>query len=214
MTRRRAISNDRSAARASRREELLDAAVGAIREQGAGVSMEAIAAAGGVTKPILYKHFSDRDGLAEAIAERFSTGLVSELSQSLEREAAPEELLRSTIDAYLRIVERDPAVYGFLVSRLGSPAGEATQSGLVGDIGRRVAVVLGEQLRLAGQDSGSAEPWAFAIVGMVHMAGDWWLSRGTMTRARLTDELTRLLWQGLGGLGGRAGTPPQVSAQK
>jgi hypothetical protein len=60
--------------------------------------------------------------------------------------------------------------------------------------------VLGEQLRALGIDSGPAEPWAFGIVGMVHLAGDWWLERRTMTRARLVDDLTTLLWNGLGGL--------------
>ncbi|MEY2458619.1 MAG: hypothetical protein QOG30_449, partial [Acidimicrobiaceae bacterium] len=49
-------------------------------------------------------------------------------------------------------------------------------------------------------DSGPAEPWAFGIVGMVHLAGDWWLERRTMTRARLVDDITALLWTGLGGL--------------
>jgi hypothetical protein len=41
---------------------------------------------------------------------------------------------------------------------------------------------------------------------MVHLAGDWWLERRTMTRARLVDDITSLLWHGLGGLVAR---PPK-----
>ena len=50
---------------------------GAIREIGPGVTMEQLAKAGGVTKPILYRHFGDRDGLIQAIAERFSNDLLT-----------------------------------------------------------------------------------------------------------------------------------------
>ena len=62
--------------------ELLDAAVGAVREIGPGATMEQLAAAGGVTKPILYRHFGDRDGLIAAIAERFSTALLTSVTDA------------------------------------------------------------------------------------------------------------------------------------
>ena len=52
--------------RAERRPQLLDAAVGRDPAMGPGVTMEQLAKAGGVTKPILYRHFGDRDGLIQA----------------------------------------------------------------------------------------------------------------------------------------------------
>src|SRR5436853_6569415 len=117
MTPRRPRHDDsaRAAKRAARRSELLDAASAAIRRDGAGVSMEALAAEAGVTKPILYKHFGDRDGLVAALAERFGGDLVAELEANLARDLPPEQLLRSTVDAYLAFIERDPHVYRFLV---------------------------------------------------------------------------------------------------
>jgi AcrR family transcriptional regulator len=198
---------ERTARRAARRTELLEAAVRAIRRDGPRVSMDAIAAEAGVTKPILYRHFGDRDGLATALADEFGSALVAELDDALAQDVPPDLLLRTAIDAYIGFVERDPNLYSFLVGRLGAPVASEVANGLVAQVGQRVAVVLGEQLRALGVDSGAAEPWAFGIVGMVHLAGDWWLERRTMTRARLVDELTRLLWNGLGGVGGLPGTP-------
>jgi AcrR family transcriptional regulator len=191
---------DRTARRAARRVELLDAAVRAIRRDGPMVSMDVIAAEAGVTKPIVYRHFGDRVGLASALAEQFGAALVAELDAALTQDLPPEQLLRATIDTYLAFVERDPQLYSFLIGRLGAPVGTDVANGLVGQVGSRVALVLGEQLRGLGIDSGPAEPWAFGIVGMVHLAGDWWLERRTMTRARLVDDITALLWTGLGGL--------------
>ena len=57
--------------KAARREELLEAAVRVIRQDGAGASMRAVAAEAGCTKPILYRHFGDKSGLYQAVADRY-----------------------------------------------------------------------------------------------------------------------------------------------
>src|SRR3954468_19413164 len=100
--------HDRTVRRAARRSELLEAAVRAIRRTGPSVSMDVIAAEAGVTKPIVYRHFGDRVGLASALAEQFGAALVAELDEVLSRDLPPEELLRATIEAYVAFVERDP----------------------------------------------------------------------------------------------------------
>ena len=182
---------DRTARRAERREELLDAAVGIIRTHGPSVSMDAIAAAGGVTKPIVYRHFTDRAGLVQAVAERFVADLLDELRTALLRAGDGRTLLADTIDAYLRFLEREPNVYRFLQHQTPDVTGFAHR------IAREVALVLGERLRVAGVDSGAAEPWAHGLVGMAHLAGDWWVDRQTMPRERLVEYLIALAWDGL-----------------
>ena len=182
---------DRTARRAERREELLDAAIVIIRAQGPSVSMDAIAAAGGVTKPIIYRHFVDRAGLVQAIAERFVADLLDELRTALVRSDDGRTLLADTIDAYLRFLEREPNVYRFLQHQTPHVTGFAHQ------IAREIALVLGERLRAAGVDSGAAEPWAHGLVGMTHLAGDWWVERQTMPRERLVEYLLALAWEGL-----------------
>ena len=56
--------------------------------------MEQIARAGGITKPILYRHFGDRDGLVNAIAERFAADLLTSVTTPLTADATAYELLR------------------------------------------------------------------------------------------------------------------------
>lgn len=187
------------ARRAARRAELLDACVGAIREHGPGVSMEQMAAAGDVTKPILYRHFGDRDGLVAAIGASFAEQLTADLASSLAADAGPRDLLESTIDRFVRFVEADPNLYRFLVRQaLRRDDGVMAVTGLIETISNQVAVVIGEEMRRLGLDSGAAEPWAYGIVGLVRQAADWWLERQTMPRARLVAYLTDLLWDGLG----------------
>lgn len=183
--------------RGERRAQLLDAAIEAIRDLGAAATMEQLARRGGVTKPILYRHFGDREGLVGAIAERFSLELLGQVEAALGSSAAPREILDRTVDAYLAFIERDPALYRFLLQQAVTPAGLVHISPLVGTVARQVATVLGGQLQAAGKDSGAAVPWAFGMVGLVHQAGDWWLEDRTMSRERLVAYLTDLIWSGL-----------------
>ena len=161
--------------------------------------MEQLAAAGGVTKPILYRHFGDREGLVATIGDQFAGQMVEQILSSLtnsERDA--HELLVSTVNSYVAFIERDPDLYHFLVQyAVARPAGAEVVTGLMESISMQVASVIGEALREAGLDSGPAPVWAIGIVGMVHAAGNWWLDNPMMPRERLVEYLTTLLWDGL-----------------
>jgi AcrR family transcriptional regulator len=195
------------AAPETRREEFVDAAVAVIRRDGPNVSMDRVAAELGVTKPILYRHVGDRRVLARALAARFAEELTTELRRALTSDRPPRDLLVQAIDAYVSFVERDPNVYRFLVRRaaVDDPETGALLDDFLRHISQEVAVVLGEQLRAVGADSGAAEPWAYGLVGMVQLAGDWWLERRTMPRARLVEYLAALVWSGMAGLGDGSG---------
>ncbi|HEY1466031.1 MAG TPA: TetR/AcrR family transcriptional regulator [Acidimicrobiales bacterium] len=201
------LETDRINRRSTQRAHLIESAITVIQREGPGASMDQMAAQAGVTKPILYRHFSDRAGLVKAIAEYSFSQVSAGLEAALHANATPRDLVESTIDTYLVFIESDPDVYRFLVQRGVSEAGVSIND-YIWRTSRQVAVVLGEALRAAGLDSGPAEVWAFGIVGMVHASGDWWLERGTMPRARLTEYLTSLVCDGLPDLSvlGSAGT--------
>ena len=189
--------------RDERRRQLLDAAVEAIRTVGPQASMEQLAAQGGVTKPILYRHFGDREGLGRAIGEHYAAVLMGRLAVPLESDA-PRDLLWRTVDAYLEFLEDEPQLYAFLTS--GTIRPDVDDAGaIVEAVARAVAVRIGDQLRALGLDAGGAEPYAFGVVGMVHQAGDWWIRHRTMSRQALATYLTGLLWSGFQGLAGEVG---------
>ena len=185
--------------RDARRQELLDIALEVIRERGAHTSMEHVAARAGVSRPIIYRHFGDRDGLAAAVADGFASALRTELQQALSSPLPPRDVLVTAVDTFVAFLERDPEVYRFLLRGPAAPRPDDVGTFLQ-HVSQDVAVVLGEQLRAAGLDSGAAEPWAYGIVGMVHAAGDWWIDRRPMPRARLVEYVTSLLWSGMSAL--------------
>jgi AcrR family transcriptional regulator len=182
-----------------KRQRLLEAAIGVVRREGPAVSMREIAHEAGVTKPIVYRAFGDREGLTRAIADRFADELASSLQRAIEQAPDDRARVRGAIDAYLAFIEREPAIIRFLVNRSLEAVEETgvAMSGFVKRMGQLVTRAIGEALRDRALDSGVAEPWAFAIVGAVHMAGDWWLERRTLPRERLVDYLTALVWNGM-----------------
>lgn len=186
--------------RAQRRSEILDVADEVIRERGPGASINQIALQAGVAKPILYRHFGDKDGLYQALAERYVREAMDEIRNGLEGARSPRERLAATIDAYLGFVDGHREQYDFLMRRaVRNPAAQTTVADFIQQVAAEVAVVLGDELRTARVDSGAAEPWAHGIVGMVQLAGDWWLRTRTMKRETLVEYLTVLLWDGFGG---------------
>lgn len=184
--------------RAERREAYLDAAIAVIAVEGPGASMEVIAQAAGVSKPILYRHFGDREGLVEALAQRFVGDLAQRLGAVLASGGEPVELVRRSIDTYVAAIEDDPSLYRFLTHRI--PPRGAALSTLVDQLAAVIARTLADGLRLAGLDTAAARPWSYGIVGMVHLAGDDWVARPSTSRHQFVDDLTRLLWNGLAGV--------------
>lgn len=162
--------------------------------------MDEIAAEAGITKPILYSHFGDKAGLIRALAGRVAGQLNRTVSQALTGSGEPREVVASTIEAFCTFIENEPELYRFLV-QTAKHESDASGPRLMSDIGSQIAVTLGSGLRRAGADSGAAEPWAFAIVGMTFAGAGWWLERRSMSKDDLVGYLSQLLWSGLSGAG-------------
>ncbi|WP_308283408.1 TetR/AcrR family transcriptional regulator [Pseudonocardia nigra] len=202
--------SDRQRRRAERRGEMVQAAIDAVRTHGPAVSVAEIAAVAGITKPVLYRHFTDRADLQRAVGQEAAAMLMARMAPELDPDREPAELVRGVIDAFLAGIEDEPELWRFVVHH---PIERAPGVEVVDDareqIARMLAMLIGERLRGLGLDSGGAEAWAQGLVGMVQSAGDWWLERRTMSRGALTDYLTTLIWGGMSGVLGTtdAGAP-------
>lgn len=196
--------------RESRRRELLDAADRVIRRDGPSASMDTIATEAGITKPILYRHFGDKGELFRLLAERYVEPVMGALLPALSQPAAARTRLWAAIDVYLAFIEAEPQTYRFLMHRaLGEQQqARATVSDFILRVGRAVAAAIAVELERTGQSDAPAEAWGHGLVGMVQVAGDWWLQEGTMAREEFVDHLVALAWNGLAVLDEDAGGPP------
>ncbi|MEV3872610.1 TetR family transcriptional regulator [Streptomyces sp. NPDC049906] len=191
-----------------RRYELLEAADRVVLRDGPGASMNAIAAEAGITKPILYRHFGDKGGLYAALAERHTDGLLASLRAALDAPVGRRERIEATLDAYLHAIESRPQVYRFLMhpGKSGPVAG-GHRAPLLNSLGEELARVIEERLDLGPDGERLARVWGHGIIGMMHTAGDWWLSERPCSRAELVRSLADLLWGRLAAAGDRVAGP-------
>lgn len=199
-------ARDREARRRQRREAFLDAALRAVERHGDDVTMTAMAAAAGVTKPVLYRYFGDRAGLYQAVAERFAAGLLAELRAAIAGGPGGRASVEQCVDAYLRYVESHRAVHRFVATRLAAaaPDGQRLVAGFVHLVAGEVARALRPPLQAAGVDAAGADLVAFALTGLVQLGGEQWLERTAMSREDAVARLSAVAWHGLVGLAGEA----------
>ncbi len=113
-----------------RREQLIDAALGVILEHGyGGVSIEAIARAAGVTRPVVYDHFPDLPRLLHALVkreERYSLEQLDEVVPPVPDENGPTDfadILAGAVRRFLDAVMRRPTTWRLILLPLeGTPA--------------------------------------------------------------------------------------------
>ncbi len=191
--------------RLARRRELVESTVRAIRDHGAAVGMDEVAAAAGTSKTVVYRHFTDRAGLYAAVADRVDGTIIRGITRAAGDGAGhrSRDVVRAVIGAYLHLVEDDPEVYRFIVNAPLLPPGERPEgdvtAGMTGRIAAHVAGIVGG--RPGDADDGTARLWGTALVGMVRAAADAWLADGAAAGGRsaddLADALTTLVWEGL-----------------
>lgn len=179
----------------ARRAALVEAALDAIREQGPGVGMDEIAARAQTSKPVLYRHFTDRAGLYRAVADRVDERIGRRLIRALATEGDVRTVVAAAAEAYLSLTEADPQVYRFVVR---PPALEGTVADRqVRGITDRVAQVLAEHLA-PSLGPVRAHTWAVALVGALQASADRWLEDpDPVPRAELVDQLADFLTYGL-----------------
>jgi AcrR family transcriptional regulator len=110
--------------RAARREQLLDVTKEIVGEAGLHrVSIDRVAREAGISRPIVYEHFSDLTGLLTALLEREGSRALAQLSEVLPRAIGdPTEpgadvldMLISALTGYLDAVRSDPVTWSLVL---------------------------------------------------------------------------------------------------
>src|SRR6476646_1408422 len=101
--------------RTQRRATMVQAAMDAVRAHGPGVSVAQIAAAAGITKPVLYRHFVDRADLQRAVGQEAAALLLARLAPTLAAVGDSRAAVRAIVDAFLGGIEDEPDLWRFVV---------------------------------------------------------------------------------------------------
>ncbi|NKC00626.1 MAG: TetR family transcriptional regulator [Pseudomonadales bacterium] len=179
-------------------EALLKTAEALIRAKGPAVSLQAIAEQAGVTKPTLYREVGDRDALVKALAERLSVRMASSVSQMVAKASDPREGMRNLVAGYLELAATDRNVYLFVTAG-GTGDDRVQQSLLLADgAAGQFAEPIAAYRKANGADPDVAIVWSYGLLGAMHFVTLWWLRDSTADINVVIDQITALLWSGMG----------------
>lgn len=190
--------------RSTRREQLVLAAVQAIDELGPGASIADMARAAGVSKPVLYRYFADKDDLYRAVGHWGADQVLQALRTAIHSGLGPRATVDRACQDYLKLISRHPQVFLLLVEHPAEadPLRDGREL-----IAASFSRVLGDLLRSLGMDASAAEPWAHGVVGLGLAQGEWWVRRRTVSRTAAATFLADFVWHAISGLAAANGNP-------
>jgi len=111
----------------ARREQILDVAVQVFARNGFhGTSMNDVADAAGVTKPVLYQHFDSKQGLYLALVDEVGKRLIAAITKATAGATSGREMTELGFRAYFRFVAGDRDAFLLLYGTGASRDDEAT----------------------------------------------------------------------------------------
>ena len=185
---------------AERRRQLLDVALVVFAREGYhAASMNDVAEAAGVTKPVLYQHFESKRELYLELLSDVGGRLERAIAAATADAGGPRQQVEAGLRAYFRFVadERD----AFLLLFAG---GSRTDEEFVA-VGRKVeasiARFVAELIEVEGLDEAGRTLLAHGVVGAAEGTSRHWLTHpdGVEPEA-LADQVAALVWAGLRGV--------------
>jgi AcrR family transcriptional regulator len=192
--------------RENRRAELVAAAVAAIDKHGREASIDEIAKVAGVSKPVLYRYFSDKADLHAAVGQWGATQVLDRLTPAFLSDAPMKKRVYDAAEAYFETIEEHPQVFLLLVQHRISSDSDPLADGKAA-VAATIAAVMTEAMREQGIDAAGAEPWAHGVVGLGLSTGEWWLERQAMSREKVSRYLADFVWGALVGISRNYGVP-------
>ncbi|HEU5105879.1 MAG TPA: TetR/AcrR family transcriptional regulator [Solirubrobacterales bacterium] len=175
-------------------EQTLEAAHLLFAERGyASVTMDEIAAAVGVTKPLLYNYFGNKEQLYIACMERAGDSLIQTIAGAVSETANPGDALGAGVRAFFSFLDTDRSAWAVLFDETLPHGGEvfdrvASYRGQIVDL---VSASLLAQMPMRRREAAEVEVAALstALLGAAEGLARWWLR----TEAISAEEAAELL---------------------
>jgi AcrR family transcriptional regulator len=208
--------------RREREQQMLDAASRLFTEHGfAGVSMDEIAEAVGITKPMLYAYFESKEGLFVACIERAAEPVLDVVRDAIDPDDPPDAQLWSGLLAFFGFVDEHRDEWSiFFVEASGRGGAAAARIGeLRQEIRAALTTLLGQTAAEAGISPDlvpEIEAQAQALMGAAESVAEWWLRHPDEGSAELHAlRLMNFAWMGYGNiLRGELWLPPAEDAAR
>jgi len=186
-----------------RRQAILDSALEVFSERGFDrASLDDVAAHGGVSKALIYEHFSSKRELQIALLDTFVHEMIQCVVGAIANDQGHEARLRAGIGAFLEFAQEHPAALRLLTRNVADPdAGEALDRLREDAAGAVASMMIADAPPpqpgdLAVEDTSAV--LAHLIAGGIQFMAGWWLENPErIARDDLVEVAMGLYWLGL-----------------
>nr|WP_300151323.1 TetR/AcrR family transcriptional regulator [Propionicimonas sp.] len=187
---------------AERREQLIDVARALFAERGLeGTSVEEIAAHAGVSKPVVYEHFGGKEGLYAVVVDREVRTLHDAIRTAITTpRATPRALIELGTLALLDYIDDHPNGFRILSRDSSATSPDGSFATILSDIASRVEDLLADEFTKRSLDPSTAPLYAQMLVGLVALAGQWWMDTRDeqgLAKPVVAAHLVNLAWHGM-----------------
>lgn len=183
-----------------RREQLLTVGRKLFAEKGfEAVSVEEIASAAKVSKPVVYEHFGGKEGLYAVLVDREMNYLLNSFEKALTG-TNPRLLLEQAGMALFDYIDEYPDGFRILVRDSPVSQSSSTFASLIVDVATQVEYLLANEFAAHKMDKKLARMYSQMLVGMVALTGQWWLDVRKPKKDEVVAHLVNLAWNGLAGM--------------
>lgn len=188
---------------ARRRKQLLAVALEVFAERGFHpTSMNDVAEAAGVTKPVLYQHFASKRELYHELLEDVGGQLRDAIEKATSEAASPREQVERGFGAYFGFVAQHQAAFRILFG--GGTRRDDEFAAYALGVEEAIAATIAGLIEIEGIDAATRRLLAHGIVGLAEATSRHWLTDGETTDpGALAAKVAELAWAGLRGI--RAG---------
>jgi AcrR family transcriptional regulator len=188
-----------------RRAAILDAALGVFAERGYHASsIDDIAREGGISKALIYEHFSSKQELYKELLEQHAGVLFERLAAGI-AEAGPAGSARLAVgvDAFYGFVEDHRVAWRMLFREATDPEVVIALDRVVAQVTALVAALIAEDpaSRAVGDDEPNRKQGiqmlAQMVVGAVQSLANWWADHQEVPRERIVEMTMDFAWLGL-----------------
>lgn len=184
-----------------RRLQLIDIARRLFSLRGVdGTTIEEIATAAGVSKPVVYEHFGSKEALYMEVVTGEYRELLARITESLSGDDSSRVLLEKAALALLTYIEDSTEGFRILVRDAPPSQPEGTYSTLLTKVTEQVEHILAEEFSRRGFSAEDGAIYAQMLVGMVAMTAQWWLDARHPDKRTVAAHVVNLAWYGLTGL--------------
>ncbi|GAA1687904.1 TetR/AcrR family transcriptional regulator [Kribbella yunnanensis] len=188
--------------RAAREREILAAAEQIFGERGyQGTSMDDVAAAVGVSKPLIYQYYGSKDGLFLACLARLRAQLLETVADAVMAATDAEDALYAGFVAWFQFLDDHPQAWSVLIDEgllAAGPMAAATEEVRSAFVELIAAMVRLNLPPTRPTDPDEIEILAHSISGATERLAIWRTRTPTPpTPQKVAQTLKDLLWQGL-----------------